>query len=190
MKRRRDQGRSAGFTLTELVFASGLSVFVASAAMWLFIWCGRQAQLCGKIGWSQQTCMRTAEKLTLLLRNASEIVAIDEVDGRWVEVAFPDGTTARMVYTNSPATLRDGRLLLSRSGGAGDEVLIARGLTGSMGSDGYTMPFFARNQDNSIRVAYRVAEPVDHDADQEVCDGAFAAQARFVVCLRNVEAAE
>ena len=66
----RKQAR-AGFTMTELLVASSISTLVAAGVMTVFLWCGRQASLCAKIGWSQQQAMNTSGKLTAYMRNAA-----------------------------------------------------------------------------------------------------------------------
>jgi len=174
----------AGFTLTELVVASSMSTIVAAGVMTSFIWCLQQASLCTKIAWSQKEAMNTSGKLTMYIRNASEVVDIDEVEGTWVELRFPDGTTGRLVYSNAVAELRDGRLYIQRTNGT--DLIVARGLTEIQGDQGYTTPMFSKTRNNALRVAYRVAEPAA-SGGRDANDGPYAANVRFGVCLRNAE---
>jgi len=174
----------AGFTLTEVLVASSISTLVAAGVMTVFIWCGRQASLCAKIAWSQNEAMRTSDKLTLYVRNAAEIAAIDEVEGTWVDLRFPDGTTARLAYSNAVPELRDGRMFLQRTNGT--EMIVARGLTEIQSPEGFTTPVFSKTRDNALRIAYRVSEPVS-SGGRDANDGPYAACVRFGACLRNAE---
>jgi prepilin-type N-terminal cleavage/methylation domain-containing protein len=177
----RDAGRS-GFTLVEVLMASGILVMVAAAAGGSFVWAGRQSILCAKVGWSQNEAMRSSNRIEACIRNASEIVGIDTNRGTWLEVRFPDRTTARFTYQNALRDQRDGRLVLRR--GSSTEVLVARGLTEIMTNTGFTTPIFIRTRDNAVRVAYRVSEPRQSGA-QAADDEPYAACVRFAVCLRN-----
>lgn len=177
-------GGTGGYTLVEVVLASSISTLVAAGVMTVFLWCGKQAALCSKQAWSQMEAMNTSTRLSMYLRNASEIVAIDEIEGTWVEFGFPDGTTGRLIYSNAVPELRDGRLYLQRPDG--DRTIVARGLTEIQESQGFTTPMFLRIRDNALRVAYRVSEPVP-TGGREVDDGEYAACVRFAICLRNAE---
>jgi prepilin-type N-terminal cleavage/methylation domain-containing protein len=173
----------AGFTLIEILLASTISTAVALGVITTFVWCATQAGLCSKMSWSQSEAMHASAKLTMYLRNASEIVAIDEVEGMWVHLRFPDGSIGQLVYSNSVPDLRDGQLYLVREDGT--ETLVARGVTEIQDSAGYTTPVFFKTRDNAIRVSYRVAEPVS-SGERAVNDGKFAVRERIGVCLRNV----
>lgn len=178
------QAANVGFTLVEMLIAVTISGLLTLGVITVFIWSAKQATLCGKIAWSHNQAMNTSEKLTLYMRNASEVVAIDEVEGTWVELGFPDGSTIRLAYSNDVPNLRDGRLYMQRTNGT--EKLVARGLTEIQDAGGFTTPIFSQTRANALRVAYRVSEPAasgGRDAD----DGLFAASVRFGVCLRNVE---
>jgi len=181
---KRPEKARAGFTITELVVASSISTLVAVGTMSIFIWCGRQATLCAKVAWSQNQAMTTSDRLTLYVRNADEITAIDEVEGTWVNLRFPDGTTARLAYSNAVPDIRDGRLYLQRTNGT--ELLVARGLTEIQSNEGFTTPVFTRIRDNALRIAYRVSEPTASGA-RAANDGQYAACVRFAACLRNVQ---
>lgn len=179
-KRSRDP--RAGFTLMEVVVASSTSTLVVAGVMTVFIWCGREASLCAKIAWSQNEAMRTSDKLTLYVRNAAEVVAIDEVEGTWVDLRFPDGTTARLAYSNAVPELRDGMVFLQRTNGT--EMIVARGVTEIQSSEGYTTPVFSRTRNNALRIAYRVSEPAALGG-RAANDGPYAAYVQFAACLRN-----
>lgn len=174
----------AGFTLVEVLMAAALTTLVSAAVLTTFIWCLKQATLSTKISWSQNQAMRTAAQLTSYLRNANEIVSIDEVGGTWVELRFPDGNLGRLVYSNEVPDLRDGRMFIIRTNGT--ETLVTRGLTEIQTSVGFSMPMFSREGDNSVRVAFRVSEPTSSGI-RDANDGLFAATMRFSACLRNVE---
>lgn len=170
--------------MTEVLVATVVASFALAGVMTTFIWCGRQAALCAKIAWSQNEAMQTSGTLTMYLRNASEIVAIDERQGAWVLLRFPDGTTGRLVYSNTVPELRDGRLLIQRTNGT--QTIVARGLTEIQSSGGYTTPVFSRTRRNALRIAYRVSEPAS-SGGRDANDGPYAACMRFGACLRNAE---
>ena len=180
---RPDRAR-AGFTLTEVLMASSIAVVVATVVVTNFIWCAKQAALSVKISWSQKEAMNTADKLTMYMRNASEIVRIDTNEGTWVELRFPDGTLGRLAYSNAVPLQRDGRLYLQRTNGM--EMIVARGLTKIQDAQGFTSPVFLKTRDNSLRVAYRVSEPAKSGGHDEN-DGLYAVCVRFAVCLRNAD---
>jgi prepilin-type N-terminal cleavage/methylation domain-containing protein len=174
----------SGFTLVEVLVASSLAALVLTAVLTTFIWCGKQAAHCAKIAWSQRQAMNTADKLTMYLRNASGVVAIDEEEGMWVQLRFPDESSAHLVYSNAVPEVRDGRLYLVRTNGT--ETIVARGLTEIQNPDGFTTPIFSQTRDNALRLAYRVSEPAA-GGGRAADDGAYAACVRFAACLRNGE---
>ncbi len=173
---------SAGFTLIEVVVASSISTLVVAAVMTVFIWNAHQASECAKLAWSQNEAMRTSKKLTQYIRNASDIVAIDESQGAWVQLEFPDGRRATLTYSNAVPLLRDGRMYIERDDST--DMLVARGLTEIQSTDGYTTPVFSRTRTNVLRVAYRVAAP-SPTGGRASDDEAYAAFIQFGVCLRN-----
>ena len=172
----------AGFTLPEALIASGVSVVLCAAVMTLFIWCGKQFVLCSKIAWSQVEGMNSGTELLCYLRNAKAIEGVDTNRGAWVKIRFPDGTLGTLSYSNSYQTLRDGRMYLQRTNGT--VMIVARGLTQVMDSQGYTTPMFRTNRANSVTIAYRVSEPAA-SGTQAANDGDFAACVKFSACLRN-----
>lgn len=184
--RARSQGYRAhrsGFTLVESMIAIGVGSLVVAAVMATFLWAARQANLCAKIAWSQNQAMRTSTKLESYLRNASAVTAIDQVQGTWVQVRFPDGSTGRFVYSNAVTALRDGRLYLVVSNGT--QTLVSRGLTEIMDSRGFNIPIFTMTRTNALRIAFRVAEPTPQGT-RAANDSSYAASVRFGVCMRNV----
>ena len=164
--------------------ASSIALLVAIVVMTNFIWGAKQAALCAKIAWSQREAMNTSDMLTMYIRNASEVVGIDESEGAWVELRFPDGTLGRLVYSNAVPQLLDGRLYLQRTNGT--ETIVARGLTKIRDAQGFMTPVFLRTRDNSLRVSYRVSEPAK-SGGQDENDGLHAACVSFAVCLRNAD---
>lgn len=176
--------KKAGTTLVEVVVASSLGVMAAAGVTSVFLWCGRQAVLCMKINWSQNEAMRTSGKLTDYLRNAAEVIAVDEVGGCWVRLRFADGQIATLSYSNAVSQLRDGRMYLVRTNGT--EVIVARGLTEVMDENGFTTPVFSSVRGNEVELSYRVSEPVQ-PADRDANDGPYAARVRFSVSTRNFE---
>lgn len=173
-----------GFTLIEMLVAATVTSLVAVAVVTCFVWSAKQAALCSKIAWSQDEAMRTSGKLTAYVRNASEVVGIDVSQGRWVRLRMPGGGVVRLSYTNMPSRIRDGQVVLRRSNST--EVVVARGLTEIMSSQGYTTPVFTKTGNNSLRIAYRVAEPVG-SGNRAVDDSTYAASVRFAACLRNAQ---
>ncbi len=173
-----------GFTLTEMMVSLAIGLLVAATVSATFIWSGRQSVLCAKIAWSQTQAMRTSNKIESYFRNATSISGIDAALGDWVEVRFGDGTTGRLTYYNTANTQRRGMLYLRKNNVT--ETLVARGLTKIPNPDGSGFPLamFTKINDRAIRVSYRVAEPTP-DGAQAADDGAYAACARFAICLRN-----
>jgi hypothetical protein len=164
------------------VIASSLSTIVVAVVLTTFVGSAREGVTCTKIVWSQKEAMLTSAKLTMYIRNASAISAIDESEGTWLELEFPDGSATRLVYSNAVPELRDGRLLLQKTNST--EVIVARGLTEIQSPEGFTMPVFSSVRHNHVRVAYRVSEPV-RSGGRETDDGVYAACVSFSVCLRN-----
>lgn len=181
VRKARKPSRS-GFTLTELLVTISIGSMVSVVVLNTFLWCGQQAVLCVKSGWSQREALVTAEKVSQYIRNASEIVAIDESEGMWVTLRHSDGSEGTLVYSNAVPLLRDGQMFLSRDDGS--DQIVARGLTEIQNSNGFTQPVFHRSSPRVVRVAYRVSEPVE-SGGRDANDGAFAAFVRFSACLRN-----
>ena len=129
--------------------------------------------------------MRSSDKITTYLRNASSIKSIDETNGTWVVVGFPDGSSGRLAYSNSVSELRDGTLSLQKTNGT-TQVIIGRGVTGIMGAGGFTTPVFQKygSRTNALQVSYRVSEPA-LSGDRAANDAGYAASVSFVTCLRN-----
>ncbi len=173
-----------GFTMPEVLIASAIATVVAAGLLTVFVWVGHQATLCAKIAWSQNEAMKTSSQIMMYVRNAKEIVTNDVSQGTWVQLRFGDGSAARLVYSNDMPRLRDGRIYLVRSNGT--ELIVARGLTEIQNSSGYTTPVFTKTRDNSLRIAYRVAEPASSGA-RDANDGPYAAAVRFAVALRNFD---
>ena len=128
--------------------------------------------------------MSSSTKLTMYVRNAKQILSIDESEGTWVQLKFIDGSVGRLVYSNAVPLLRDGRMYLERTNGM--ETLVTRGLTEIQDSYGFTTPVFYRTHTNTLHIAYRVAEPTV-SGTRDANDGPYAACVRFAVCLRNAE---
>jgi hypothetical protein len=184
-KSNRCLGNRGGFTLTEVVIASAVSVLVGAAVMTLFFWCGSTASLCSKMSWSQYEASRSGATITSYIRNASSIYTNDVVRGRWVDLRFVSGTNSwvtRLVYTNAPGVLRDGRMYLKRANQT--EAIVTRGMTEIMDEHGFTTPVFTIVGTNCIRVAYRVSEP-GINGERASDDETYAACVRLAVKLRN-----
>lgn len=177
-------GAESGFTTAEVLVASFITVLIAAGVLTCFLWCAEQSALSVKIAWSQNEAMRSAGKLTDYVRNASAIHSIDVTNGCWVRLTQTNGAVIRIVYSNGVDHLRDGRMYLYRTNGT--EMIVARGMTGIMGTNGYTQPVFSMNpSSNILQLAYRVSEPAStggRDAD----DDDFAVCIRFGIYLRNV----
>jgi type II secretory pathway component PulJ len=171
-----------GYTLTEVLVASSIGALVTIGVLSTFIWCAQQASVCSKSAWSQAEAMRSSFKLQAYLRNATGIVQItNKQNNATVRLRMPDQSVVALIYTNSPAELRNGKLYLQRTNGT--EMLVARGMTGLQDVNGGTIPIFTMVRTNVLRVAYRVAEPVSSANSAD--DGPYAASVRFATCLRN-----
>ena len=182
--RRNEKKRArAGFTLTEVMIACSIAIVVGAGVMAVFLWSGEKFFLCSKIAWSQNEAMRSSTKIAAYIRNASKITGIDTNAGSWLQLRFPDGTVGTLVYSNAAPILRDGRLYLQSTNST--LLLVTRGLTKVMDSQGFTTPIFVQTRANAVRVAYRVSEPAA-TGDAAADDGDYAATVRFGACLRNV----
>lgn len=172
-----------GFTLIEVMVASAISVIVCAGVMSLFLWCGNQSALCCRVAWSQNEAMRSRGKVTAYIRNASAITGCETNRGSWIQLKFPDGTSVKLVYSNSTSTIRGGQLYLKRTNST--EIIIARGLTQIMDSVGFTTPMFQPvPQSNAVMIAYRVSEPVAAGV-AAADDDDYAAIVDTTVGLRN-----
>jgi len=169
--------------------ASFVLTLVMSGVMVCYLWCGAQASLTAKTGWSQNMALRTSGKLMDFIRNAQAISAIDEVEGTWVDLATTSGTV-RLVYSNAVNALRDGRMYLQMA--SGSETVVSRGLTEVMDTGGNTEPVFYvdpyNRASNVLQVALRVSEPTS-SGTREADDDDFAVCVRFSVLLRNAPSA-
>jgi len=174
----------AGFTIIEVLIAASISTVVLTIVMETFIWNAKMASLSAKTAWSQNEAMRTSDKLMMYIRNASKIVAIDDVAGKWVTLKFPDGSTGTVTYSNAVPELRDGQMFMRRTNAT--QTLVARGLTAIQDSGGFTTPVFLKTRDNALRIAYRVSQPAASDG-RDANDDDYAVCVRFGACLRNVE---
>lgn len=184
-KSRMNRKHRNGYTLTEVMIASSIAVLVGSAVLTLFLWCADIAALCSKMSWSQHEAMRSGASLTSYIRNASAIVTNDVVRGRWVDLRFGTGTNttvARLIYTNAPGVLRDGRMYLKRANET--ETVVARGLTEIMDEHGFTTPIFTPVGTNCVRLAYRISEP-GANGERAANDEKYASCVRLAVKLRN-----
>ncbi len=173
-----------GFTIVEVLVSAAIFSLVMAGVLTAFLWVADRSALCVKMAWSQKEALQTAEKLTMLIRNASAIVRIDEVEGEWVELLFTNGVVGRLSYSNAMPTLRAGKMYLTRTNKT--EIIVARGLTEIQRSQGFTTPVFTRTRENALHIAYRVSEPAAGGA-RDADDDEYAACVSFGVCLRNVE---
>lgn len=177
--------RKAGYSMVEALIATSLSAVVLTAVLGSFVWIGKQCATSTKLAWSQREAMNTSMKLMTYIQNASRIKSIDEKTGQWVTLEFPDGKVCNLVYSNAVPLLRDGRMYLFRDGRS--DLLVARGLTEIMDSDGFTTPvFLGSTNSSSLRVAYRVSEPT-RKGTKSANDEAFAVSVRFGASLRNTD---
>jgi hypothetical protein len=119
------------------------------------------------------------------MRSATAIATNDVIRGRWVDLRFSSGSNtwvARLVYTNAPGVLRDGRMYLKRANDT--ETIVARGMTEIMDEHGFTTPVFTVVRSNCVRVAYRISEPGSEGA-RAADDELYAAIVKIAVKLRN-----
>ena len=127
--------------------------------------------------------MMTSERLTMLIRNARRISAIDEAKGDWVDVEFPDDSVLRIIYTYETETLREGRMYIVSSNDT--HKLVARGMTALQTPDGFSMPVFTKTPSGALRVGMRVSEP--EESQNPANDNVYASSMRFAVHPRNAE---
>jgi len=108
--------KKQGYTLVELMVTLVLSILVAMALFTVYEWSAKLGTLCGKKNRSQVAAINSSVRIMDCIRNASSISSMDSSHGRWVELSYPDGSTAVLAYTNSPGTASRGALGLFRVG--------------------------------------------------------------------------
>lgn len=174
-----------GFTLVELMFALVISIFVAAGVFKVYNWSAELGTLCGKKNRSQVAAMNSSIRMMDCIRNASAISDIDTVEGRWVELTYPDGGTAVLAYTNAPGVANSGALGLFRSGEP-TVWLVSSGITEMMGAQGFDSVVFYMldERPNVLYVRYRVSQPSDIGG-RDLNDANYAMHVRFAACLRN-----
>lgn len=70
--------RRAGFTLTELVVSSGISLLVVAGLMAVFLWSIRSAYLTRQSIYGQTEARVSAAKMVAFIRTAKSVSEIDE----------------------------------------------------------------------------------------------------------------
>lgn len=173
----------AGYTLLEMMVATGISGIVMVGLMGMFWNVARQTSYSQHIAWSHNEAIRSSRNIVSLLRNATDITAKDTNNWFWVEFQQMDGTRARFVHVNPIAGQRDGYMYLSNS--VGTSMVVARGMTKIMTPIGFSPPIFSIEGTNALRIRYRVVEPVPQQPGQNQ-DDRIGAWVDTAVCLRNV----
>lgn len=171
----------AGFTLVEILVATGIALTMMTAVMTMFIWTQKQTLDASRITWSHSEAIKSSRNLVEYLRSASEITGQDTNDWTWLEVRLANGSLARLVYVNPVERQRDGYMYLSNA--QGRVTIVARGLTRIM-QDGYSPPIFTQTGPASLRVRYRVVEPVANHPG-EIRDETYGAVVDTEVFFRN-----
>jgi len=177
-------GRSSsrsGFTLVEVLTATSIAMIVLGGLMTVFLWCGRQVDQASRVSWSHMEALESSRTILCYLRGAKQILAIDTNEHRWVEVLQSNGEVGRLVYDNPVLHQRDGYMYLTNDNGR--STIIARGMTEIM-EPGYSPPVFRLMDGNSLRVSYRVVEPIAKRPG-EIRDHTLGAIVDTGVCLRN-----
>ena len=149
----------AGFTLLEVLVASSLGVLVLAGTLSAFIWSMRAACKARQYAWAQTEATVSAGKLSHYIRNARAIDSI-ATNGNWVQLVMPGGTTSKFSYVNSLELVGDGKLLFQSdiSDPSSETNVVAKGTSKVM-----TLPVrnvFAQTGSNSLRIAYRITEPL------------------------------
>lgn len=173
----------AGYTLLEMMVATGISAVVMVGLMAMFWNVAQQTSYSQHIAWSHNEALRSSRNIVSLLRNATDITAKDTNNWNWVEFMQADGSRARFVHVNPVTSQRDGYMYLSNS--VGTAMVVARGMTRIMTPTGFSPPIFAIEGTNALRIRYRVVEPVpQHPGENQ--DTRIGAWVDTAVCLRNV----
>jgi len=177
--------------LVEVMFSVSISTMVLVVVMSSFLWSIKQTTLCMKRGWSQRAAMVTSTKITTYARNASQIHSIDEQNGNWVKLLFPDGSISELTYINPNTSQRDGNLRLIKwsqnNSRVWEEQVIVSGMMAvpNRGGEGYSEHVFSGEPGGAnLNVAYWISEP-NHTGERSAADENYAVSVRFSVCLRN-----
>ncbi len=163
--------RRFGFTLVETLVATSISVVVLGGVASVYYWTSQQMVYAQRVSWSHLEALKSSRTLQYYLRGAQEVTAIDTNRAQWVEVRMADGSLTRLVYENPIQGQRDGFLYVTNS--TGRHTIVARGMTAHM-TDEYSPPVFRRMGAKSLRITYRVVEPVvsQPGATRDACIGA------------------
>lgn len=156
-RRLQARGRS-GFTLLETLIATGIGALVLAGLMSVFVWVADRTTYAQHIAWSHNEALRSSRNLIAFLRNADAITAIDTNHWRWVEVRGVNGVRTRFVHVNPIAGQRDGYMYMSNN--LGSALVVARGMTEIMTPTGFSPSIFRITATNTLRISYRVVEPV------------------------------
>ena len=163
-----DSRLNAGYSLTEVMVASGIGAVVLTALLAAFTWTTRAAHVARQSVWAQSEVRMSAQKVVSYVRTACEITAIDQA-GTWVELEMPSSVTSRLAYVNPTEQQGMGQLLfvgdVSNTNAATN--IVAKGLTEVM-----TLPprnVFHQTGPDTLRIAYRVTKPASPgDAPSEI----------------------
>ena len=173
--RGRRRRRRAGFTVTELLVASSISILVSGGFIAAFITAVYAAGEGRQFGWAQTECVGSSRTVMNYMRNATAVHSID-VSGDWIQLSMPGGNVSRLEYVPDPQGNGDGRLTFVADVVSGTSTsIVSRGLTKIM-----TLPtrnVFAATGDDTVRVSYRVTEPMS--------PGECPAEVEYGVRLRN-----
>jgi len=174
LRRRR---RQAGYTVTELLVASSISILVSGGFLAAFITAVYAAGEGRQFGWAQSECVRSSRMVMNYMRNACAVDSID-ISGDWIQLSMPNGNVSRFEYVTDPQGEGQGSLTFVADVVSGTSTsIVSRGLTKIM-----TLPVrnvFAATGDDTVRVSYRVTEPMS--------PGECPAEVEYGVRLRNAD---
>ncbi|MDP6523186.1 MAG: hypothetical protein QGI24_09210 [Kiritimatiellia bacterium] len=155
----REKQKKGGFTIVETLVASSISTLTAAACLTTFIWTMKRCVDCRQYCWAVTETRETKENVIAYMRNACEIVDIDDA-GDWVELEMADGTISRFEYMKPGGQSGSGRLVFTRNMGASNPqvTLVAEGFTKTMNEP--VRNVFEQTGPTTLRVAYRVSEPL------------------------------
>lgn len=177
--------RRKGFTIPEVMIASSIFLIVMALTLGIFTWVSIRVSWVQHVVWSYTEARRASRDLVDYIRNASAITQVDTNQCLWIELRMPNNSTTRFVVVNPPGDVpRDSYMYMSNSI-TGNSMIVARGLTGLMTSDGFSRPiFFVQPNMRTIRLGFRVTEPVPAGREA-VNDSRITAIIDTSVTLRN-----
>jgi len=165
--------RRDGFTVTEVMVASAVSMVVIGALMTVFLTVADVLYEAKQRAYGQAEVQVSVNKMLQFMRSANEISDIDPA-GEWVSLKMPDGRHCRFEYYNPNKKTGEGQMIFMpdvTSTNAFTNV-VARGLTEVMTDPPRNI--FHKTSDTTLRIAFRVTMPLSPGAaPAEVDTGVF-----------------